>query len=161
MESYFIKELVPYIDQHYQTINNRRARAIGGLSSGGFGAMYVGLRNNNLFSYIFSHSGYMINNESIMNQLIVNFNKNRNKYSPLKFVDRIKFNQPLFIYFDIGKDDDHNFIQSNYLFDQKLSQLKIDHVFKLTEGRHGWKVWGKNIDNSLSYLTKLQTAKFQ
>ena len=39
-ESFVIKELIPYIDQHYKTIANRTGRAITGLSMGGHGGLY-------------------------------------------------------------------------------------------------------------------------
>ncbi len=41
--------ILPLVDQNYSTINNRHARAIGGLSMGGRMAQYVGLRNLDLF----------------------------------------------------------------------------------------------------------------
>ena len=40
-ETFFIKELVPYIDNNYRTRKNVSARSIIGFSMGGFGALSV------------------------------------------------------------------------------------------------------------------------
>lgn len=156
MESYFVNELIPFVDKNYKTIKSRNNRAIGGLSSGGYGALYIGLKYNNFFSYIFSHSGYMTNNEPVLRYLVGNSFNIREKYSPLFFVDKIKLQNPIFIYFDIGKNDNKDFIKNNYAFNEKLTNLHIPYDFKITEGSHGWGVWSKNIDNSLNYIYKIE-----
>lgn len=152
MESYFVKELIPFVDNNYRTTKSRTNRAIGGISSGGYGALYLGLKHSDLFSYLFSHSGYVTNNEPVMNRLVKNISGNRGKYSPLFFVEKIKVQDPMFIYFDIGKNDDKNFIEDNNAFNERLNNLHVSHFFKISEGWHGWDVWSKNIDNSLNYL---------
>ena len=40
-ETYVAQEVPDYIDDHYRTIKNRNARAIGGLSMGGHGALFL------------------------------------------------------------------------------------------------------------------------
>ncbi|MEJ1937860.1 alpha/beta hydrolase-fold protein, partial [Nostoc sp. NIES-2111] len=50
-------ELVQVVKSRYRTLPNPDFWAIGGLSSGGWGAVNVGLRNFNNFSILFSHSG--------------------------------------------------------------------------------------------------------
>jgi len=54
-EDYFLKEVVPYIDSKYSTINDRNGRYIGGPSMGGYIALYYGLRHSGLFSKIGGH----------------------------------------------------------------------------------------------------------
>lgn len=54
-EDYFLKEVVPYIDSKYNTINDRNGRYIGGSSMGGYIALYYGLRHSELFSKIGGH----------------------------------------------------------------------------------------------------------
>ncbi|MCA1665704.1 MAG: hypothetical protein LC659_15790, partial [Myxococcales bacterium] len=56
-EDYIVKDLIAHVDRTYRTIAQRRARAIGGLSMGGFGALSLGLRHRELFAAIVSHSG--------------------------------------------------------------------------------------------------------
>ncbi len=55
-EDYLIKELIPYIDQHFATDNTRTGRFIEGYSMGGFAALHLGFRHPELFSKIGAHS---------------------------------------------------------------------------------------------------------
>lgn len=56
-EDYVAVDLVGHVDATYRTIDSRDARAIGGLSMGGYGALVIGLRHRDLFGSIASHSG--------------------------------------------------------------------------------------------------------
>ncbi|MDE6269107.1 MAG: esterase family protein [Muribaculaceae bacterium] len=57
MESFIIEELVPRIDSLYPTIPSPAARAVSGLSMGGHGAMWLGLRHPDVFGSMGSMSG--------------------------------------------------------------------------------------------------------
>lgn len=54
-EDYVASELVPWVDEHYPTLAGRRALV--GKSSGGFGALHLGMRHPGLFRAIASISG--------------------------------------------------------------------------------------------------------
>src|SRR5205807_6310336 len=55
-EDYVTAELVPYIDARYRTIAAPEGRAVFGKSSGGYGALIMGLRHADLFSALACHS---------------------------------------------------------------------------------------------------------
>lgn len=57
MESFIIEDLVPRIDSIYPTIPSPAARAVSGLSMGGHGAMWLGLRHPDVFGSMGSMSG--------------------------------------------------------------------------------------------------------
>jgi len=54
----FLGSLMPYIESHYRTINDRDHRAIGGFSRGGNQGLGTGLRNLDKFSYLCSYSSF-------------------------------------------------------------------------------------------------------
>jgi S-formylglutathione hydrolase FrmB len=56
-ETYITKEVVDYIDNHYPTVKDRKARAITGLSMGGHGGLYLGFRHADIFGGCGSMSG--------------------------------------------------------------------------------------------------------
>lgn len=56
-QRYLTEEIVPWVDAHYQTIPKPDGRAVVGKSSGGFGALRLGLDHPELFSAIGSHAG--------------------------------------------------------------------------------------------------------
>jgi enterochelin esterase family protein len=58
-EDYITQEIVPYIDQQYATIAEPAGRGVFGKSSGGYGALIMGMRHANVFGAIACHSGDM------------------------------------------------------------------------------------------------------
>ncbi len=58
-ETYITKELIPYVDKIYKTIPARKGRFITGLSMGGHGALYLAIRNPDLFQAAGSISGVL------------------------------------------------------------------------------------------------------
>lgn len=56
-ESYHIRELVPFVDEHFPTAGTREGRAVAGISSGGSGAMKYAARYPQLFAAAGSISG--------------------------------------------------------------------------------------------------------
>ena len=56
-QSYLADDIVGLIDQRYRTLPRREARAIVGKSSGGFGALAMGMDRPECFSVIGSHAG--------------------------------------------------------------------------------------------------------
>jgi S-formylglutathione hydrolase FrmB len=56
-ETNVAKEIPDYIDANYRTIANRNARAITGLSMGGHGGLFLGLRHGDRFGACGSMSG--------------------------------------------------------------------------------------------------------
>ena len=51
-ETFVSKELIEYIDSHYKTRADRNFRAITGLSMGGHGAMYLSIRQQDIFGSV-------------------------------------------------------------------------------------------------------------
>ncbi|HEU5102658.1 MAG TPA: alpha/beta hydrolase-fold protein [Roseiflexaceae bacterium] len=58
-EDYLTQEIVPYVDQHYATVAAPAGRGVFGKSSGGYGALIMGMRHAALFGAIACHSGDM------------------------------------------------------------------------------------------------------
>ena len=56
-EDWHVKQLIPWVDRHYRTLDARRERAIAGLSMGGFGAFTYASRHPDLFTAALSLSG--------------------------------------------------------------------------------------------------------
>jgi enterochelin esterase family protein len=58
-EDYVIDELIPWVDAHYRTIAAPEGRGVFGKSSGGYGAMILGMRHPETFGALACHSGDM------------------------------------------------------------------------------------------------------
>lgn len=58
-ETHLIEELVPWIDARYRTLAAPGHRGVMGKSSGGYGALRLGMRHPDVFGAVASHSGDM------------------------------------------------------------------------------------------------------
>lgn len=56
-QRYLVEEVLPLVDQHYRTIPHRDGRAVVGRSSGGFGALRLGMDHPEAVSVVGSHAG--------------------------------------------------------------------------------------------------------
>ncbi|MEH2368611.1 alpha/beta hydrolase [Nostoc sp.] len=133
-------ELVKVVQSRYRTINNPDFWAIGGLSSGGWGAMNVGLHNLDRFSILFSHSGYFNDKSGPANSPIFYI-----KTIPRQAQKRLK------IYLDSGTSDIDE-IREAEGFSKVLNQLKIYNSFREFPGSHTWQYWRKHLANSLTFV---------
>src|SRR5262249_18433230 len=59
-ETHVVAELVPWADRTYRTLAVRAHRGVAGKSSGGFGALTLGMRHPELFAAVACHSGDML-----------------------------------------------------------------------------------------------------
>ncbi|HLO83909.1 MAG TPA: alpha/beta hydrolase-fold protein [Nostocaceae cyanobacterium] len=142
-------ELVAVIKSRYRTLNAPQFWAIGGQSSGGWGAFNIGLRHLNNFNILFSSSGYFTDSSGAEN-------------SPQIFIKDIPTAQKkrLRIYLDAGEQD-KEFLTSTQKFHQTLNQFKIANEFHAFPGGHGivgadsgWNYWHKHLYDQLSYVGK-------
>ena len=56
-EDHVIEELVPWADRAFRTLGGRDHRGVAGKSSGGYGAMVLGMRHPDVFGALACHSG--------------------------------------------------------------------------------------------------------
>jgi len=56
-EDYMVKEIVPFVDANFRTLPKAASRCIIGKSSGGYGAMWLAMRNPDVFGLMATHSG--------------------------------------------------------------------------------------------------------
>ncbi len=56
-EDYLTREIVPFVDENFRTVNDKNSRAVMGKSSGGYGALIMAMRHSDLFGLACSTSG--------------------------------------------------------------------------------------------------------
>jgi len=135
-------ELVNIIKHRYRTLLDPGFWAIGGLSSGGWGAMNIGLHHLRYFSILFSHSGYFKDSSGPFNSPIIYI-----RHVPLTAQKRLR------IYLDSGISDTEE-TQSAAEFAQVLQELKVDYLFNQFPGGHTWEYWREHLADSLSFVGK-------
>ena len=56
-EDHLVEELIPFVDRRYRTLAAREHRGVMGKSSGGYGALVLGMRHPDRFGAVACHSG--------------------------------------------------------------------------------------------------------
>ena len=157
-ESYITKDLISYIDGHYRTIANRNGRAITGLSMGGHGALYLAIRNKQLFAHAGSMSGGVDLRSSSKKydiaKRIGSMETNPEEWdnrSVVNMVSSLK-NKELNLIVDCGVND--FFYQINASLHRRLVALGIDHDYIERPGEHNWEYWTNSINYQLFYFDR-------
>ncbi|MEN8139273.1 MAG: alpha/beta hydrolase family protein [Bacteroidota bacterium] len=154
-ETYVSKELVNTVDEKYNTIKNKSGRAIMGLSMGGHGAFYLGIRHQDIWGAIGSMSGGVDfrpfpENWDIKKRL-GRYSKNKdlwNKHTVTNMIDSIGEN--MVIIMDCGYDD--FFFDVNRTFHNKLREKKIAHTYIERPGKHSWEYWNEAINYQVLFF---------
>src|SRR5690606_11082608 len=58
-EEDLVKNIIPYVEKNYRTINDKNSRAIGGFSRGGGQTLRTAFRNMDKFAWICCYSAYL------------------------------------------------------------------------------------------------------
>lgn len=157
-ETHITKELIPAIDSKYRTRANREGRAIAGLSMGGYGALFVGLRNAQLFIATASMSGSPDLLKALrgldIEKKLGDRNSFRNRWVEYSVTNIIKNNPipKIAISVDCGTEDVR--VKMNREFHQQLNQLKIPHEYTERPGNHSWNYWANAIEYQLLFFSK-------
>jgi S-formylglutathione hydrolase FrmB len=157
-ETYISKEVPEYIDAHYFTIKDRKARAITGLSMGGHGALFLAFRHSETFGSCGSMSGCAdlrpFSKSWGINKLIgdsLNYSDNWKNYSVITLAEQ-KPADSLAIIIDCGTED--FFYEVNKSLHQKLLQQQISHDYTERPGKHDWAYWKNAVQFQLLFFSK-------
>lgn len=163
MESAITRDVVPYIDSHYPTLDIPARRAITGLSMGGHGAFWLGSRNPHLFGAIGSMSGGVDivpfpKSWKMADQLgPYDANKERwQNHSVMSCIPALKANGQK-ITFDCGVDDFFATVNNN--LHQRMVEEKIPHDYTSRPGNHSWNYWRNSIIYHLTFFNEAFNSK--
>lgn len=119
-----MKDIIPYVDKNYRTINDRLGRGIGGFSRGGAQALRNGLMNTDRFAWICSYSSGISAND---------FEKNYKAF----YENPDKTNKDMkLLWLGVGNSDFLYNLATD--FDDVLTKHRINHIFHVSSGGHTW-----------------------
>ena len=168
-EDYIMKEVMPYVEAHYRTLQSRRMWAVAGLSMGGYGAIKLGLKYHSLFSIAASMSGALeipeIPDSELGDPKDVPFisiheafgpeNSEARKANALPTLLEAAGADAPFIYLDCGTDDaTPGLYAANLQFRELLQQKKIPHEYRERPGIHNWDEWDHQIQGVLRLIAE-------
>jgi len=141
------QELPAYVDSHFRTIRDRRARALVGLSAGGYGAVSLAFHHLDDFAVVESWSGYFHpTNPTGMTRLdfgSTRKNRRANVHTAVAGLRQAFRTHPTFFGFYVGRGD-ARFRAENLALHRQLLDAGIPHVFELYPGAHERRVWSEH-----------------
>jgi len=148
-------ELVDWIDGHYRTLARRSARAIVGISGGGYGATLIALHHPARFQVIESWSGYFYATDEEgypldLGSPALNAYANAHAFAQRLKAEFARYPRTLFGFF-IGTEDPYpGFVADSKLLSRELSAARVPHLFRLYTGGHDDAFWSRHQDEWLA-----------
>ena len=153
-QTYLVTDVVHYVDANYRTIPGREARVVGGLSTGGYCALNLVLRHQDVFSGIVSHSGYDRPDHNLYTgDLFGSDHQAERANTPSQYLPTIPLTKPLGVYIDVGASDSQSRVESielQRIFERRGVQVDF-HDFP--DEAHNWSVWKRNLAFSLPWVS--------
>jgi S-formylglutathione hydrolase FrmB len=138
-ETAIASELPVIVDSLYRTIPTRAARAIVGVSAGGFGAMHIAFAHLGTFSVVQSWSGYFHPTDPTGTKAI-DLGPDNDVHRQLLATRAQLLRLRTAVAFYVG-DSDSRFASENRQLNLELSRAGIPHVFRVYSGGHEQRLW--------------------
>ena len=137
--------IVPFVDQHFRTLPDRKSRALAGLSMGGGQSFFVGLQHTELFSHIGVFS------TGVFGGIRETKSFDAEKALPGLISQHEKYNQSLrLFYISVGTDDPRLSSTQKAVSDMQQSGLVV--TSNTFPGDHEWQVWRKSLHDFVRKL---------
>lgn len=137
-----LDELIPYIESNFKVYNDKKHRAISGLSWGGHEAFEIGLRNTDKFCAIGAFSG----------AIFASPNDDVTKIYDGAFADVAKFNREVPVFFmSNGTEEGLGGMALDKLFDA----AGVNYTRFVSEGTaHEWLTWRRSLNEWVKLIFK-------
>ena len=163
-ENYFFQEFIPFIEDAYRIKNEKRYRAIAGLSMGGGGSFIYALRHPEYFSSAcplsaflgaLSFDDYYQKNikkfKNIRKDKVFSYYSNHEALSVIKNQTDENLKSVRW-YIDCG-DDDYLY-EKNSLAHIALKKRGIPHEYRVRDGAHNWTYWRSALPEVLGFVSE-------
>ena len=156
-ETFVARDLVRAIDARYRTIPRGRARALAGLSEGGYGALNIGLHHAGEFHVLESWSGYERADpiRSIFGIDRSVLARNSPKLTLVPVAAKLR-RAGTYIWFYSGTGD--HFLRENDAFAAELRREGIRFHYFVVHGGHNWGIWRGNASRALLAMSRRLSA---
>jgi len=174
---FFLQEFIPYIETNYRIRRERKARAITGISMGGYGALRFAFADSAMFSAVSAQSAALMTespqelNAALRSGTPLGRLLGSVFGNPIK-VPHWKENDPfslarenkvaistLAIYFNCGHDDEYGFEVGATALDKQLEEEHVKHEFHLYPGNHSASYFGSHLGEVMEFHSKMFGAE--
>ncbi|QQC67191.1 alpha/beta hydrolase [Paraburkholderia ginsengisoli] len=155
-ETYVGTEVVAYVDAHFRTLATKEARAITGLSMGGFGALHIALDRPDEFGAAGSISGAVdprgSEDEPGIEQVFGDPGRDAGFWNSEAIVENARGfgNAHIALTIDCGVND--SLVESNRTLHERLVELGVPHAYTERPGGHTWKYWANAVQYQVLFF---------
>ncbi|WP_410770406.1 alpha/beta hydrolase [Fontibacillus sp. BL9] len=151
-EDYISKDVVEFVDTHFNTIKSRQARYLGGTSMGGFAALHIGFKHPEVYGKVGGHSPALFVGDmwEPLEKLVFPNADARANNDPLALAASRKLNK-LSIYLDYGDQDDFKAAIDKLEGILKGAKTKSYELHVAPGGRHDDAYWSSQLENYLLF----------
>ncbi len=163
MESYVTEDLVPWVDSNYRTVADRAGRAITGLSMGGHGGLWLGLRHADMFGNAGATSGGVdirpFPQKWNMADRLGPYAGNERVWDEHTVINLVPSVIPgqVNIIFDCGTED--FFYEVNNELHHALAKRGVPHTYLTSPGAHNSDYWRRSIVPQLQFFRTMFYVK--
>lgn len=150
-EDYLIKEVIPFIDQNFKTLNNRNARFIGGASAGGYTALHNAFRHQDMFCKVGGHMPAIELELADEDKIYFSDIADWNEYDPLYIAQNMEINKSIKVYLDAGNNDEGKFYEGCSVLYNTLIEKNICCQNFVFDGNHSVEYIQSNIEKYLKF----------
>ena len=141
-ETFVAEELPRKVDARFRTIRSRDARALIGLSAGGYGATVLGLHHLRSFAVIESWSGYFHPTDPSGTVPLARGSAT-NAHQLVSSLKQDERQRQTYLAFYVGRGD-ARFYPENVQFDRELTAAHVPHLFEVYAGAHTTTLWQRH-----------------
>lgn len=169
-ETMFINEFIGHIESKYRTRSEKKFRALGGLSMGGYGALILAFKNPDLISSIFSLSPGIWTDESIQTLSNEDYLRtfgdiyttnpddritDRWKAHSIHHQARVRSSSDLskVKYYITSGDDDAGISVATAELHIILKNKNVPHEYRVYNGGHTWEYWRKTFPEAIRFIS--------
>jgi enterochelin esterase-like enzyme len=151
---YLVSDVVASVDREYRTVPDRSARAVGGLSMGGEGALRMAMLNPGVFGIAAAHSPSL---RTAYDQLAPELQRlygteaDWRAASGLWLATDSDAAARLTLWLDVGQDDPWR--PNVELLHARLDERGVSHRFEVLPGEHAAEYWIGNVDRYLGFYS--------
>ncbi|MDA3907069.1 MAG: alpha/beta hydrolase family protein [Bacteroidales bacterium] len=162
-EDFFFDELIPYVEKTYRSKDEKRFRAIAGLSMGGGGSFMYALHRTDMFSSACPLSAYI--GPLSVDDLKARLSRNKENYSDslvqayyeqhnaLSLIDNVATEKIKSVRWFIDCGDDDFLYEGNSLVHIAMRKKEIPHEFRIRNGGHSWTYWRESLPVVLEFVS--------
>lgn len=164
-EDFFFQEFMPFIEKTYRIKNDKRYRAVAGLSMGGGGSFVYALRHPELFSSACPLSAStgplsLEETQAYLKRMNIAYSSEAEvdayykSQSVLELINKVADDQKKAVRWYIDCGDDDFLFEGNSLAHIAMRKKEIPHEFRIHNGGHNWVYWRNALPRVLEFISE-------